>query len=117
MKVVLKKDKVSAKFNLTFKKGFVLEYNESLGCVQHPMHPNIWIKVKESEFEVAKNYIIVGDNNFWYYSTGFVTKKALADSIKFVKQGIKDGIFSGQDGEPSELCVYEIKGLGQTIEL
>ena len=47
--VTLKKTKRSAKFNVTFPKGVPLVYSKDLGCVEHPIHKNIWIKVTESE--------------------------------------------------------------------
>ena len=114
--VILKKDKKSAKFNLTFKKGVALNYSPELGCVEHPTTPNIWIKVTEKEIEVVKNYVITGDNNFWYSTTGYVTQKGLASAIKEVKEGIKNGTYNGADGEPSELHIFET-GFSDTITL
>lgn len=116
MKVILKKDLKSAKFNVVFKKGIALHYSPELKAVQHPTEPNVYLTVTEKQFEVAKNYVIMGDNNFWYSTTGHVTKKGLQEAIKEVKQGIKENTFDGADGEPSELHVFET-GESETIEL
>jgi hypothetical protein len=59
-----------------------------------------------------KNYIIVGDNNYWYSTTGLVTKEQLQNEIEMVKQYIKDN-----QEEVSELYVYEASESSLTINL
>ncbi|MES2515936.1 MAG: hypothetical protein V4580_17415 [Bacteroidota bacterium] len=53
MKVILKKTKTSAKFNVVFPKGVPLNYSKSLGCIEHPTTPNVWITVEEKEFDAV----------------------------------------------------------------
>ena len=53
MKVILRKTKKSAKFGLTFKKGVPMNYSPELQSIEHPMYPNVWIKVKGKEFDVV----------------------------------------------------------------
>lgn len=55
-----------------------------------------------------KNYIIVGDNNYWYDTTGLVTEKQLEKEIEEVKQGISDNIYRGDHTEPEQLFVFEV---------
>jgi hypothetical protein len=54
MKVILKKDLKSAKFNVLFKKGIPLNYSEGLKSVEHPTEPNIWLRVEPKQFEEVK---------------------------------------------------------------
>ena len=51
-----------------------------------------------------KRYIIVGDNNFWYATTGEITAKELKTEIKYVKENID--VYE-HDVKPSQLFVYE----------
>ena len=60
-----------------------------------------------------KNYIIVGDNNYWYSTTGLVTEEQLQEEIKKVKEYIKDNL----EEEVSELYVYETSESSLTINL
>ena len=59
-----------------------------------------------------KNYIIVGDNNYWYSTTGLVTEEQLKEEIEMVKQYIKDN-----QEEVFELYVYEVSESSLTINL
>lgn len=59
-----------------------------------------------------KNYIIVGDNNYWYSTTGLVTEEQLQNEIEMVKQYIKDN-----QEEVNELYVYEASESSLTINL
>ena len=59
-----------------------------------------------------KNYIIVGDNNYWYSTTGLVTKEQLQNEIAMVKQYIKDN-----REDANELYVYEASESSLTINL
>ncbi len=115
-KVILKRDLTSKKFDVVFKKGFALNYDEKTKSVEHQTQANVWLSVKETQFEEAKNYVIMGDNNFWYSTTGYVTKKLLEKDIKDVKENIKNKFYDGVDGEPNELYVFET-GWSDTIEL
>ena len=115
MKVILKKDKKSAKFNVTFKKGIALNYSSELESIQHPTMSNVWLKVKSKDFEVAKNYVIMGDNNFWYSTTGEITKDQLDKEIDLVMRGIEAGDYD-HNSKPNELHVFET-GWSDTIEI
>ena len=56
---------------------------------------------------MKKNYVIMGDNNFWYSTTGEVTKEQLQKEIEEVKEGIKNNTYDvGDCGEPCELHVF-----------
>jgi hypothetical protein len=116
MKVVLKRTLKSAKFNVVFKSGMAMNYSPELKSVQHPFQPNIWLVVKDSQFEVAKNYVICGDNNYWYSTTGYITKKQLKAEIAQVKKGIKEYLFDNDEMDVSELHVFEVAD-SETIEL
>ena len=59
-----------------------------------------------------KNYIIVGDNNCWYSTTGLVTKEQLQNEIAIVRQYIKDN-----QEDANELYVYEASESSLTINL
>lgn len=59
-----------------------------------------------------KNYIIVGDNNYWYSTTGLVTKEQLQNEIAIVRQYIKDN-----QEDANELYVYEASESSLTINL
>ena len=59
-----------------------------------------------------KNYIIVGDNNYWYSTTGLVTKEQLQKEITIVRQYIKDN-----QEDANELYVYEASESSLTINL
>lgn len=59
-----------------------------------------------------KNYIIVGDNNYWYSTTGLVTKEQLQNEITIVRQYIKDN-----QEDANELYVYEASESSLTINL
>lgn len=50
MKVLLKKDLKSKKFNVIFKKGVPLNYDENLKSVEHPTNKNIWLRVEPKQF-------------------------------------------------------------------
>ena len=50
MKVTLKRNLKSAKFNVTFKKGIKLNYSEGLQAVEHPTIKNLWLKVTPKQF-------------------------------------------------------------------
>ena len=106
MKVILKKDLAATKFNTVFKKGIPLNYNEDLKAVEHPTMSNIWRVVKPNQFEIAKNYVIMGDNNFWYCYISEVTKKGLKEAIKEIKDEIKINLYE-TDSKPYELHVFE----------
>jgi hypothetical protein len=51
MKVILKRNMTSAKFNVKFPKGIALEYSKSLEAVEHPTTKNVWLGVKEKDFK------------------------------------------------------------------
>ena len=51
-----------------------------------------------------KNYIIVGDNNFWYSTTGLITEEVLKQTIEEIKDYIK---INNEEEEPTTLYVYE----------
>lgn len=60
-----------------------------------------------------QRYIIVGDNNYWYATTGPVTKEGLKEEIERVRNEIKMGpdMFSPQPGsDPTELFAYPCTG-------
>ena len=59
-----------------------------------------------------KNYIIVGDNNYWYSTTGLVTKEQLQNEITIVRRYIKDN-----QEDANELYVYEASESSLTINL
>lgn len=59
-----------------------------------------------------KNYIIVGDNNYWYSTTGLVTQEQLQSEIDMVKQYIIDNL-----EEVNELYVYEASESSLTVNL
>lgn len=59
-----------------------------------------------------KNYIIVGDNNCWYSTTGLVTQEQLQSEIDMVKQCIIDN-----SEEVNELYVYEASESSLTVNL
>ncbi len=59
-----------------------------------------------------KNYIIAGDNNYWYSTTGLVTKEQLQNEITIVRQYIKDN-----QEDANELYVYEASESSLTINL
>ena len=59
-----------------------------------------------------KNYIIVGDNNYWYSTTGLITEEQLQNEIAMVKQYIKDN-----QEEVYEIYVYEASETSLTINL
>lgn len=60
-----------------------------------------------------KNYIIVGDNNTWYATTGLVTEQGLQEEIKRVKEYVNED----KDEFVSELYVYEASETSLTINL
>lgn len=53
-----------------------------------------------------KSYIIVGDNNFWYHTTGQVSEDELYEEIEYVKEGIAEGRYA-HVAEPKYLYAYE----------
>lgn len=55
-KVFLKKEKVSSKFNVLFKKNVPMNYSAELNAVEHNENPNIHIVVKESEISEFKTH-------------------------------------------------------------
>ena len=60
-----------------------------------------------------QRYIIVGDNNYWYATTGMIDENGLKEEIERVRSEIKMGpdMFSPQPGsEPVELYAYPISG-------
>lgn len=66
---------------------------------------------------MKKNYIIVGDNNYWFHTLTNATEKELKTEINRVKKGIKQGLFDGVDKhDVEELKVFETVS-EQTIEM
>ena len=63
-----------------------------------------------------KNYIIVGDNNFWYSTTGLVTEEQLQNEIQRVKDHIKENEYESSE-KATELYVYEASETSLTINL
>ena len=63
-----------------------------------------------------KNYIIVGDNNFWYSKTGLVTEEQLQERIQEVKEYAKGNIYENEE-KATELYVYEASETSLTINL
>lgn len=61
-----------------------------------------------------KNYIIVGDNNFWYSYLKEVTEKELKKELKNIKENLSD---YNNESEPTELYVYEVLEKVKTIKL
>ena len=60
-----------------------------------------------------QRYIIVGDNNYWYATTGLIDEQGLKEEIERVRSEIKMGadMFSPQPGcAPVELYAYPISG-------
>lgn len=54
---------------------------------------------------MEKDYIIVGDNNYWYAT--LTDKKHIESELKEIKSNILDGVY-GAGGESAEtLYVYE----------
>lgn len=51
--VILKTEKRSKKFNVTFPKNVELNYSESLKCVEHPKIKNVWISVSSKDFKTV----------------------------------------------------------------
>ena len=63
---------------------------------------------------MKKQYLIVGDNNFWYATIPDT------DNIQKEIENVRDGILNNyyNDGEnPSELCAYEITGKYESFKL
>jgi hypothetical protein len=61
-----------------------------------------------------KNYIIVGDNNFWYATTEKVSEKKAIILMKEIKKGIKKDMFEDEyNGKPSSLYLYEAKSVAE----
>ena len=58
-----------------------------------------------------KKYIIVGDNNFWYSTTGEITEKELEKELEKIKEDIQDNVYAEYTEKPSELYAYEAKRL------
>lgn len=56
---------------------------------------------------MKKNYIIVGDNDFWYAVINDVTDAELQEQIEEVKAGIKNNDYQ-TPMEVSTLFVYEV---------
>ena len=60
-----------------------------------------------------QRYIIVGDNNYWYATTGLIDEQGLKEEIERVRSEIKMGadMFSPQPGcAPVELYAYPMSG-------
>ena len=58
--------------------------------------------------EELKNYIIVGDNNYWYSSLKQVTKQELQDEIDKIKNDIIEfGFDESIETEPNKLYIHE----------
>lgn len=60
---------------------------------------------------MRKNYIIVGDNNFWYATLFRTTEKGANKELNRIRKQIEEGVGSEFD-EPSEastLYLYEAK--------
>lgn len=60
---------------------------------------------------MKKEYIIVGDNNFWYSSCGTNKKEAIAEAKEIIEEG-NDGYACGECGrepccEPELLYIYK----------
>lgn len=54
-----------------------------------------------------KSYIVVGDNNYWYATTGLMTKKQGLEVLKRVKKEIKKHIY--EDNGAEYIHLYEAK--------
>lgn len=55
-----------------------------------------------------RKYIIVGDNNYWYATTGMITEKQLETQIETVRDGISNNLYSGDNTEPEDIFAYEV---------
>lgn len=55
-----------------------------------------------------KTYIIVGNNNFWYGTTGLITEEELESELVAIKQRIANNEYEGEDSTPNELFAYEV---------
>jgi len=59
---------------------------------------------------MKKKYVILGDNNFWYHTTGEITEQELKDELNEVKEGIENGIYEDFEfGEVNTLFAFEAK--------
>lgn len=54
MKVTLKRNIKSAKFNVTFPKGKSLNYSKELQAVEHHNCEGLYIRVEEKDFTIDK---------------------------------------------------------------
>lgn len=115
-KAIIKRDK-NYRFSISLAKGTrVLVFETANGLIAKTSATDVVsYPVNSKDFEYLKNYVITGDNNFWYSTTGEITKKELKEAIKEVKQGIKKGIYeTGDCGDAAELHIFET-GWSDTI--
>lgn len=59
MKVILKKQKISKKFNIVFPAKAICEYSEDLQSIEHPTKKGVWIRVSEKEIIKLKPRLFV----------------------------------------------------------
>jgi hypothetical protein len=106
MKRVVLKKAIKTNEGMVYPSGIAMNYDKKTKSVQHPTNSNFHLVVKKSQIEEVKNYVILGDNNFWYSTTGETTKKSLHKEIETVMEGIKNGSYETAS-EPTELHVFE----------
>jgi hypothetical protein len=54
-----------------------------------------------------KNYIIIGDNNYWYSTFDAKFAHEVTEQIELVKAGIKDNLY--EINTANKLYIYETK--------
>lgn len=64
-----------------------------------------------TDFRAKKQYLIIGNDNFWYGSC-MKSIKEVKEKLKHIKENIK---WYGQSEVPPILYIYEAKEIGQEI--
>lgn len=62
-----------------------------------------------------KNYIILGNNNYWYSFLNNATEEELEEKLKHIKHYCND--YNNEIDLPTELYVYEVVEKVKTIQL
>ncbi len=65
---------------------------------------------------MKKKYTILGDNNFWYATTGEITNEELNDILKEIKEGIDNNEYE-HGSKPTLLYVHEVGEISYQVEL
>ena len=59
--------------------------------------------------ETKKQYVILGDNNFWYSTFDAENQEQIDEEVDIVYQEIMDGGIYDDGPRPAELRVFEVK--------